>query len=235
MLDKTSELNVKAATKQAKRATAELVEKEKLRVEKVSITPPKFEYVYQKIRGTAPLMSNAMSSEARRKMREGQEQGTQNRAMRRKRDPKNFEAQFKGSLHISTDGWYGMPCSAFRAAMIEACKTIGYPMTRAKLFQFIEPDGRDRDTGEGLVRIEGKPIQDERIGKLASGVADILTRARFDEWSATVKIKWDSDALQPTDVVNLLARAGVHVGVGAGRPGSKNSCGIGMGTYELVE
>lgn len=200
---------------------------------KVTITPPKFQHTTVKIRGTAPFMSNAMSSEARRKMREGQEQGTANRGMKRKRDPKDFEAQFKGSLHISRDGWYGIPCSAFRGAMIEACKTVGFPMTRAKLFLFIEPEGWDAETGEGLVRINGTPVRDERIGKLATGVADILTRGRFDEWHATIHIKWDSDALQAVDVVNLLARAGIHVGVGAGRPGSSNSAGIGMGTFEI--
>lgn len=201
---------------------------------KVMISPPKFSYASAKIKGTAPFMSNAMSSEARAKMRAGQEMGTQARGMQRKRDPKDFTAQFKGALHVSSDGWFGIPCSAFRAAMIEACKTVGFPMTKAKLYIFIEPEGVDRDTGEGLVRIHGEPIQDERIGKLASGVADILTRARFDKWHAEVRLKWDSDALRTVDIINLLARAGVHVGVGAGRPGSKNSSGIGMGTFEVV-
>ncbi len=200
---------------------------------KVMITPPNFKYATAHIKGTAPFMSNAMSSEARRKMREGQEMGTANRGMKKKRDPKDFEAQFKGSLHVSRDGWYGIPCSAFRGAMIEACKCVGFPMTRAKLFLFVEPEGWDADTGEGLVKIHGKPIQDERIGKLATGVADILTRGRFDEWHAEIRIKWDSDALQAADVINLLARAGVHVGVGAGRPGSSNSAGIGMGTFSV--
>lgn len=204
--------------------------------EKITITPPNFKYATAWIEGTAPYLSNAMSSEARRKMREGQEQGTANRSMKRKRPPKDFEAQFRGSLHVSTDGWYGIPCSSFRNAMILACSTVGFPMTRAKLFIFVEADGRDAQTGEGLVRIHGgKPIRDERIGKLATGVSDILTRARFDTWKCELKLKWDADALQTTDVMNLLARAGVHNGVGAGRPGSKNSAGIGMGTFQVLE
>jgi hypothetical protein len=202
---------------------------------KVLITPPNFKFVTVKIEGTAPYMSNAMSSEARRKMREGQEQGTVNRGMKKKRDPKDFEAQFKGSLHVSKEGWYGIPCSAFRKAMIGACRTVGFPMTKAQLFLFVEKEGVDRDTGEGLVRIHGEPIQDERIGKLATGVADILTRARFDDWSATVTLKWDADALQTTDVINLLARSGVHCGVGAGRPGSSHSAGIDMGTFCIAD
>lgn len=168
-------------------------------------------------------------------MREGQEQGTANRGMKRKRDPKDFTAQFQGSLHVSRTGWYGIPCSAFRGAMIGACRAVGFQMTKARGFLFVEPEGWDRDTGEGLVQIHGKPVQDERIGKLATGVADILTRARFDDWSCILKIKWDADVFQSSDVFNLVARAGVHVGVGAGRPGSSNSAGIGMGTFAVVK
>jgi len=203
--------------------------------EKVSISPPNFKYATVEVKGTAPFMSNAMSSAARAKMREGQEQGSANRSMKRRKDPKDFEAQFKGSLHISSAGWYGVPCSAFRGAMIEACKTVGFPMTRAKLFLFVVAEGRDESTGEGLVQIHGEPVRDERIGKLATGVSDILTRARFDEWSARVTIKWDGDAFQSADIVNLLSRAGQHVGIGAGRPGSSNSAGIGMGTFEVIQ
>lgn len=202
---------------------------------KVIITPPVMNTVPAKIVGTAPYLSNNMSSRAIGAMREGQVLGTTNRGIKKKRDPKNFDEIYMGSLHVSTEGWYGIPCSAFRSAMITACSAVGFQMTRAKLYIFVEPDGRDAQTGDGLVRIYGNPVKDERIGRLATGVADILTRARFDKWQATVSITYDSDALQLTDVLNLLMRAGVHVGVGAGRPASRSSTGIGMGTFKVVE
>jgi len=200
----------------------------------IQIKPPKFQKAKIRIRGDVPMLSNAMSSEARAKMKASQEEGTRARKMKRSRDPKDFHAQFRGSLHISREGWYGLPCSSFRNAMIDACRTVDFAMTRAKYFIFVEADGYDANDGTPLVKINGEPVPDERIGKLASGASDILVRGRFDEWWADVTIKWDADSLSANDIVNLLARAGVHCGVGAGRPNSKNSAGIGMGTF-MVE
>jgi hypothetical protein len=199
---------------------------------KIQITPPNIKQTVVKVVGTTPFMSNAMSSEARRKMKAGQEEGTRARKMKRSRDPKDFNAQFKGSLHQSTEGWYGITSSSFRNAMIDACRTVDMPMTRAKLLIFVIPDGVTAD-GTQLTRIYGDPVPDERIGKLASGVSDILVRGRFDEWHAFVKFEWDADALSASDIVNLLARAGKHCGVGAGRPNSKQSNGIGMGIFTV--
>jgi hypothetical protein len=200
----------------------------------VAITPPNFRIVNFRVVGNAPFLSNAMSSDARAKMKAGQEEGTRARKMKRNRDPKDFHKVFRGSLHLSREGWYGVTASSFRNAMIDACRTVDMPMTRAKLFLFIQHDGYDKDDGTPLVRIHGEPVQDERIGKLAGGQSDILTRARFDEWHCDLRIKYDADSLTATDVGNLLARAGFHCGVGAGRPNSKNSNGIGMGTFDVA-
>lgn len=221
-------MNSKAAIKALKALAEAPAEKPPTQI---VIKAPNFQHTTLKIIGTAPYLSNAMSSEARAKMKAGQEEGTRSRKMKRNRDPKDFNAVFKGSLHVSKEGWYGITASSFRNSMIDACRTVDMPMTRAKLFIFIEPDGYDAADGTPLVRIYGEPVQDERIGKLASGTSDILTRGRFDEWHAFVKIKWDADSLSATDIANLAARAGVHCGVGAGRPNSRNSNGIGMGTF----
>lgn len=202
---------------------------------KITITKPRWQRAMARARGDAPFLSNAMSSKARGAMKAAQEEGTRVRKMRKKRDPKDFHAQFMGSLHISRDGWYGIPCSAFRNSMIEACRTVDFAMTRAKLFIFVEADGYDANDGTALVRIHGKPVPDERIGKLATGTSDILVRGRFDEWYADVRLKWDADSLTATDIMNLLDRAGAHVGVGAGRHGSRNSAGIGMGSFVVEE
>jgi hypothetical protein len=36
------------------------------------------------------------------------------------------------------------------------------------------------------------------------------------------------------DVVNLIARVGLQVGIGEGRPDSKESAGLGYGLFEVV-
>lgn len=201
--------------------------------QKVTITPPKFVIAPVPIVGTAPYVQNRMSQRAREAMEEAQKAGTQQRALKRRRDPKDFDAAYRGAMHKSTEGWYGIPCAAFRTSMISACRTIGFPMTRAKLFIFIEPDGWDSEDGQPLVRLEGEPEPFNMAVRLPSGTTDIACRPKFKEWSATVRIKYDADSLTAADVVNLLARAGVHCGIGAGRPDSRETAGAGFGTFEI--
>jgi hypothetical protein len=54
------------------------------------------------------------------------------------------------------------------------------------------------------------------------------------EWSAVVGIEFDADMITPESIVNLLDRAGRQVGICEGRPFSKDSCGMGWGTFEVV-
>jgi len=201
--------------------------------EKVVITPPNFKTAVVRIRGTAPYVQNKMSQRAREAMEEAQKQGSQARRKTRKKDPKDFDAAYQGAMHISTKGWHGIPASSFRAAMISACRTIDFTMTRAKLSLFVVADGMDAEDGQPLVRLHGEPRCFHMAVRLASGVADIAARPRFDEWYADVTLKWDADTFSATDVINLLARAGVHCGIGAGRPDSRESAGVGFGTFEV--
>jgi hypothetical protein len=69
--------------------------------------------------------------------------------------------------------------------------------------------------------------------KLANGSTDILARPFFNPWEAQPTLKWDADQFSAQDVMNLLARVGGQVGIGAGRPGSKNSTGMGWGTFDV--
>jgi hypothetical protein len=58
-------------------------------------------------------------------------------------------------------------------------------------------------------------------------------RPLWRKWSADVRIRFDEDQFALIDVTNLLARAGVQVGIGEGRPNSRMSPGIGWGTFEI--
>ena len=202
--------------------------------ESVLITPPNFVEAIVEIRGTAPYVSNNMSQRAREAMEEAQKQGTQQRGKVRKRAPKDFDAAYKGAMHVSKEGWHGIPSAAFRAAMISACRTVGFAMTQAKLALFVLGDGVDKDSEQPLVRIYGDPQPFNMTVRLASGTADIACRPIFKLWSAKVHLKWDNDTFKAVDVINLLARAGIHCGVGAGRPDSKETAGIGFGTFEVL-
>lgn len=201
----------------------------------VVINPPKYEIVRVPICGTANYVMNKFSDEACRMMKEVQERGSQDRPARKKKAPKNFEEGYRGSMHVAVDGWHGIPCIAIRAAMVRACSLVGIEMTKAKMCLSVEPDGFDRD-GDGLVRItKGEPEQFEKPVRNDNGSADIRSRARFAPgWEATITLKFDAEFLSKSSVVNLLERAGVQVGVGAGRPFSTKSVGQNWGTFRVV-
>lgn len=204
------------------------------KTERIIITAPNFQDATVKIIGVSPYVMNKMSSENRRKMMEKQESGERSRKGE-KRKPKDFDAVYRGAMHISEDGWYGIPGSAFRAALISACRVSGFQMSRAKLSVFVEHDGIDRDDGTPLVKIIGTPVRRDMAVKLANGSTDIIARPFFPEWSADVHLSWDGDQFSASDVLNLLARVGKQVGIGAGRNDSKNSTGMGWGSFRVAD
>lgn len=200
----------------------------------VLIKAPNFKTAEFKVVGTAPLVMNKFSRKAREQMKAAQEAGSQAKKGRR-RDAKDFDACYEGAFHKSRDGWTGIPASAFRAAMISACRLVGFKMTISKLALFIEADGFDVDEGTPLVKLEGKPRPLEMCVRNETGVVDIRIRPMFESWSCKVKVRWDADIFSETDVANLLMRAGMQVGILEGRPDSKGSAGMGWGLFAFAK
>lgn len=205
-----------------------------MKQESVTIKAPNFQTALFKIVGTAPLVMNKFSAEAKEMMRAKQAAGGQAKKGKA-REAKDFDACYEGAFHRSREGWPGMPCGALRAALISACRLVGFKMTLAKLALFIEADGYEKDEGTPLIRIEGEPHKAEHFVKNETGVADIRVRPMFDDWSAEVRVRYDADLFTAGDVANLLLRAGLQVGWGAGRPDSSASAGMGWGTFKIAD
>jgi hypothetical protein len=206
------------------------------KTQEVQISPPNFEHLTIKILGTAPLVQNKFSEKAREQMKATQEAGSTARG-KKTREPKDFQKGYEQASHVSREGWYGIPASAFRNAMVSACRIVGFQMTRAKLALFIDADGFDASEGTPLVKItKGKPHYAEHYVRNETGVVDLRPRPMWDEgWEASVTICFDADMFTKVDVANLIARAGVQVGVCEGRPDSKKSCGMGWGTFRPAD
>jgi flagellar motor component MotA len=81
---------------------------------------------------------------ARNQMREKQAAGSTAKKGA-KREAKNFDALFLSAQHISEEGWNGIPASAFRHAMVEACTLVDFHKTKAKKAVFVDADGYDKD------------------------------------------------------------------------------------------
>ena len=101
---------------------------------------------------------------------------------------------------------------------------------------FVLADGTDATDGQPLVRLVAKdPEKTAMPVRNSTGVTDILVRPMWREWKLNVVIRFDADQFTFTDVANLISRAGEQCGLGEGRPFSKNSNGLGYGTFKIAK
>jgi hypothetical protein len=199
------------------------------------IKAPNLRTALFEIEGTAPFVQARFSGRVMIEMIRRQEAGSQ-AASKKKRENKDFDRLVEEAKHISKEGWNGIPATTFRGACISACRTVGFKMTLAKLSIFVEADGYDRIDNTPLIKItKGEPYRVDHAVRNATGVVDIRPRPMWDKgWQAGVRITWDDDQFSLADVSNLLARVGRQVGIGEGRPDSRQSCGMGWGLFRLV-
>lgn len=199
----------------------------------VQISAPDFRSIQLSIRGTAPLVINRFSAKAMQQMQETQEAGSTARS-KKIRQPKDFDALFEDAKHVSDEGWEGIHAASFRNAAISACRACGFKMTHAKLAFSVIQDGFDRIDGAPLVKlIEANAEKWIAPTRNATGVIDLRSRPMYRTWKANLRIRFDAGMLTESDIVNLIARVGVQVGIGEGRPDSKNSAGLGFGLFEI--
>lgn len=205
------------------------------KAKEVLISAPNFQVAEFLIRGDAPYVQNKFSNKVLADMKAKQEAGSTAKKGA-KREAKDFNALYLAAMHEAEEGWRGIPATAFRNALISACRVVGFAMTRAKLSLFCIADGFDKNDRTPLVKFtKGKPHQHDQYVRNASGVADIRSQAMWESgWEMLVKIRFDADQFTIDDVAALMMRAGQQVGVGCGRPDSTDSAGLGFGTFTIV-
>jgi len=207
---------------------------EKTVTERIEIPAPKFRICELKLVGSAPFVMHKFSQKARNQIIATQKAGSQAKG-KKVREPKDFDEVYAGAMHVTPAGWPGIPAGAFRNAMISACRTVGYKMTHAKLAAFVLADGYDKDDETPLIRIHGEPQRHTTYARNDNGSVDIRVRPMWKRWHATVRIRYDADMFSQRDIVNLMMRVGQQVGIGEGRPDSKNSAGMGWGLFDIAE
>ena len=200
----------------------------------VQIKPANIQQAVFKIKGTAPYVQARFSAKAMQAMKEKMLAGSTAKG-KKVREARNFDEDFEQAKHVSEQGWVGIPASSFRQAIISACRLVGFRMTLAKLSVFVAADGFDRVDGIPLIKLQApEPERTEMAVRNATGVADIRVRPMWREWAADVKVSYDADQFTLQDVTNLMQRVGMQVGIGEGRPDSRDSAGLGWGTFELA-
>lgn len=176
------------------------------------------------LKGVSPLIMHAWSQKAIKMMLD-----KQTGVPVPKKQPKNPEDDYNGARYISSMGWDGIPATAFKGAMVGACRLVdNLNMTLAKRLFFVEAD----DIDAGLVRIHGEPEMRQDMVRLETGVADIRFRPMYQPWRCSVTVRFLDNMIKPAAVVNLLSLAGMAEGVGEWRPGAPKSA---TGTYGMWE
>lgn len=202
--------------------------------EVVKITPPNFRKVRLVLEGTAPLLQARFSAKSMQAMMTKMAGGSTTKKGQ-KREARDFDLDFQQAMHVSTEGWVGVPAAALRNACIDVCRMVGYKMTHAKMSIFVEADGNDKVDGQPLIKLDApEPERTEMAARVANGGTDIRIRPMWRKWKLNVVFRFDADQFTDSDVVNLVSRAGEQIGIGEGRPYSKMSNGMGYGTFRIA-
>lgn len=200
----------------------------------VQIAAPRLRVAEFSLVGNAPYVQLRFSQKAMNAMADKMKAGSQAKG-KKVRAARDFDDDFEQAKHLSTEGWVGIPAGSFRAAMISACRLVGFKMTLAKLSVFILADGFDKVDGVPLVKLSGTPEKNIMAVRNATGVADLRCRPMWKKWDCKLRVQFDEDRFSLQDVTNLLMRVGKQVGIGEGRPDSRESAGLGWGTFDIAE
>jgi len=190
------------------------------------VTIPKLEIqvAQLKIVGDSPLIMHKWSEKAIKQIQD--KQGKKPVKGREKRNP---QQEYKDSMYKFPGGGYGFPATGFKASAVRGAKSVGTNMTDARASFYVVGTGPDQ-----LVKIEGKPKMRTDMVRLAKGgSADVRYRGMFEEWSATLTVRYNAMTISVGQIINFFNVAGFGTGVGEWR--SERDGQFGMFHVELSD
>lgn len=207
----------------------------KIENKSINIRPVRFQRARFRLIGLddTPLVIHRFSAKLKGEMKLKMQLGKA-ASSKKNREAKDMDAAFNEARYRNKDGWDGFHAGALRKASISACRLVSFKMVLAKLSIFVEKDGVDETEPQiPLIRIYGEPKKQEDMARVETGQPYVTVRAAYYDWTALPTIRWDEDQFTLDDVSNLLARVGQQVGIGEGRPDSKNSAGMDWGLFDI--
>lgn len=194
----------------------------------ISIPRPQIAVLQVTVIGETSVITHAWSAKAEKQMTDKQQKKPQ--IARPKRDP---EAEYRASMYELEPGKYGFKANAFKLAMISACRFCeGITMVYAKGAFFVMGDLLEIKKVKPHMRTDFV-----RVPPGPRGHADIRYRGEFPAgWEIDLNIRYNANLVEPEQLVNLLAIAGLHVGIGEQRPSADNKPGTnGMFRVKMKE
>lgn len=206
----------KAAKKVAKKTTSRKKEVE----EKIEIPPIELKTAVITIVGDTPLLVNRFDEKSKQQILDAQA-----KKAAKAKEARNIKAEYESSLYRISAKKYGIPTAGLKNCAVSACRYVdGVAMTIAKgAFHVIGSHG-------ALTEIKTKgPTMDEqtvRVGTFGNKKPMQRFRGRFDEWSCSFKVRYNSRVISPSQLLNLFENAGFSVGLCEYRPEKSGSFGM---------
>lgn len=141
-----------------------------------------------------------------------------------KEDTRLESEKTEDKIHYTEDGNVGFPADGFARGMTEVAHKLG----------LFKKDVRSavRVLGNIIPISYKKKVTNESWGKSSgrTGAPLLIIRPEFQDWSCTLRIRYDASSISAEQIINLLNLAGFHCGLGSWRPQRSGSYGM----YEVV-
>src|SRR3990167_3822488 len=169
--------------------------------------------------GDAPLMLNRFSAKAGYQMLANM-MGVASSG-REKREP---EMDFIRACQFAEDDHMGVSAIALKKCAVRGAKITGMmDMVDARCSFRVVADAHM------CIPVFGKFVMDQSMVRNSGGTTDIRFRPRADEWAMDVKVRYNSRAITPDQIAQLLEAGGFGVGLGEWR---QEKGGV-YGTFEV--
>jgi hypothetical protein len=183
-----------------------------------------------RIIGLSPLIPHSWSEKSRRMMPGHPESESVRMAKKGVRNP---EEEATSCVYWLKDGQPAMPATAYKAAMVNACRLFAKPsMIEAKQLFFVEGTmvGSDQFVPFSY---QGEPVLREDTPRNANGGTDLRYRYAFYPWWTTLTIRYIATNISATSIVTLVDAAGSG-GIGDWRPSAPKSSTGTFGTWRVM-
>ena len=166
------------------------------------------------VRGNTPFVCNAMNAKVMRDLLDPPPKKTKaEQELTIKHDPvEEYRRSAYRSMENDGPTRILFPAAGFKKAMASAALELP-GVKKAQIGRLCWVEGV-------MVPIYGIPQMWMTVTRMANPAKtpDVRTRAIIPEWAAIIRVSFVKPNLRRTPVMNLLASAGVFIGVGDGRP-----------------
>lgn len=181
----------------------------------ITLQPIQRQTMRVRIVGDSPLICHRFDEKARKIMLDKQQKkASQAKAAR---DP---EADFNAARYVMEDGRDGFPAAGVKKAIANAFRfSDGIKKVEINGALHVEP-------GAELIPIDCREMVMREDTVRISMSTDIRFRPEYRDWSMEFDVVFNSRAISPEQIVNLVNIAGFGIGIGEWRPERSGQFGM---------